>query len=129
MNGLAHGLAAQIPERHFHRAQRMNDHAAPAVHGRAEIDALPQFADLEWVGANQKVLDRESHRMCAGRFDTGLRHPRVGIALSYAGYPAIRVDNDNQAVLSRRSEGHIIVGSQQDMTVNRSDLEAGAGCC
>ena len=36
VHGLAHGLAAEIPERHFDGTQGVDDHAAPAVHRGAE---------------------------------------------------------------------------------------------
>ncbi len=126
MDRLAHRLAAQIPQRHVDRAHGMDDHAAPAVHGGAEIDALPQIADLEGIGADQHVLDGQSHGVGAGRLDAGLGHPGIGIAFADAGDAAVGVDDDDQAVLGRGGEARIVVGRQQDMAFDVGDLQAAA---
>ena len=84
----------------------------------------PEIADLEGIGADQHVPDREAHGVGARRLDAGLRHPGIGVAFADAGNAAIGVDDDDEAVLRRRREARVIVGRQQHMALDVGDLQA-----
>ena len=123
MDRLAQRLAAEIPERHFDGAHGMDHHAAPPVHGGAEIELLPQRPDLEGIGAHQHFADGEPHGVGAGRLDAGLGHPGIGVAFADPGDALIRMDGDDQAVLGGRGEARVVVGGQQDVAIDAGDLQ------
>ena len=124
MHRLADRLAAQVPERHVDRAHGVDDHAAAAVHRGAEIHPPPELADLEGVGADQHVLDRQAHGVGARRLDAGLGHPGIGVAFADAGDAAVGVDDDDEAVLRGGGEARVVVGRQQDVAFDVGDLQA-----
>ena len=88
------------------------------------IDLPPQLADLEGIGADQHVPDRQAHRVGARRLDAGLGHPGIGVAFADAADAAIGVDDDHETVLRGGCEGDVEVGRQEDMAFDVGDLQA-----
>ena len=127
MDRLAQRLAAEIPQRHVDGAHGMDHHAAPPVHGRAEIELLPQRPDLEGIGPHQHVADGEPHGVGPGRLDAGLGHPGIGVAFADSRHPLIGMDGDDQAVLGRGGEGRVVVRRQQDMAIDAGDAQPRRG--
>src|SRR5215212_5032576 len=101
----------------------MYNHSAPAVHGRPDIRLAPQFADLKWIRADEQIADRHTHRVGSWRVDARLSHPWVCVALAHPIYTAVGSNDDHEAVLGRRREPRIEVGSEEDVALHIRDLQ------
>ena len=91
----------------------MRRHRSPISNGLAPISMVP---------------DRQPHRVRARRFDARFRHPRIGIAFAHARDAAVGVDDDDEAVLRRRSEAYIVVGREQHVAVDPRDFQSRRRC-
>ncbi len=122
--GLAERLAAQVVERHVDRADRVDHGAPPPVHGRADVEPLPQALDVEGVGADQDLAHADAHGVRAARVDAGAGDPRVDVALADPADALVGVDLDDDVVLRGRRGADVDVGLQQDMAIDPRDPHA-----
>ncbi len=114
-------LAADVPQSHVDGAHGVDHGAASAVHGASDVHSSPQFVGFARILSDQDLLQGTAHGVCAGRTQTCLGDPWIHVGLADAGHARVRVDHDEEAVLRRRRQRRIAIGSQQNVSADLSD--------
>ena len=65
------------------------------------------------------------HGVGARCLNAGLCHPWIGVAFTNPADAAFGMDDDDKTVLRGRGEGHVKIRCEQDVTLDRRDLEGG----
>ena len=95
---------------------------AAAGHLRAAVELLPQGLGIERIGAEQHFLQPQPHAVRAAGADALARDPGIGVGLADADEAFVGMNLDDQVVLGRRASRRIVVGDQQNVTVDFRDF-------
>jgi hypothetical protein len=114
-------LAAQVVQREVDRPDGVDPGAAPAGHGRAHVEPLPQPLHVQGVRADQHLAQPQRHRVRARRLDAGACDHGVEVGLADPADAVVGDDLDHDRVLRRTGRGAVAIGVDQDMAVDIGD--------
>ncbi len=115
-------LAADVPERHVDRPERVDQGAAASGHGGGDVEAFPDRGRVERIHADEGLTETQIHRVRTGRLNAGTCDPGVQVGLADAGDPLVGVDLDDDVVLVRAGRRPVIAGIEQDMACDVRDF-------
>ena len=89
----------QIMERDIERPDGIDDCPSPTVHGRADVEPLPESFDIQGVLSDEDVCKPAPHAVRTRRLNTGASDPGIEVSLTDAGHTLIGMDLNHDVIL------------------------------